>query len=50
MKFTRNKYFTPNIDQNKNMLKEEGETLANNQVKLMSGEKMDLNTLSQIIK
>ena len=38
------KYFMRNMNQTKNMLTEEGETLANNQIKLMTGEKMDLNT------
>ena len=38
------KYFMGNVGQTKNMLTEEGETLVNNQIKLMSGEKMDLNT------
>ena len=38
------KYFLGNNRPTKNILTEEGETLVNNQVKLMSGEKMDMNT------
>ena len=41
------KYFmeqNQNINQNKNILTEEGETLNNNRIKLMNGEQMDLNS------